>query len=122
MARTRTAGARPSRDAVALADRCHRVTDALVAACQPGNTGADLYRAWESTGERPAEVALAFGMGIGTETPMVGFGRSAGITLHEGAILSIQAWVSEEGIGGFFEREMLRIGADGPELLTRSER
>ena len=51
---------------------------------------------------------------------MVGFGRSAGTTLHEGAILSVQAWVSEEGIGGFFEREMVRIGAHGPELLTRS--
>ena len=122
VARTRTAGARPSLGAVALADRCHRATDALVAACRPGNTGADLYRAWESTGERPPVVALAYGMGIGTETPMVGFGRSAGTTLHEGAILSVQAWVSEEGIGGFFEREMLRIGAGGPELLTRSKR
>jgi Xaa-Pro dipeptidase len=122
VARTRTAGAAPTRDAVALADRCRRATDALVAACRPGNTGADLYRAWESTGERPAEIALAYGMGIGTETPMVGFGRSAGTTLHEGAILSVQAWVSEEGIGGYFEREMLRIGTHGPELLTRSER
>ncbi len=68
----------------------------------------------------PAEIALAYGMGIGTETPMVGFGRSAGTTLHAGAVLSVQAWVSEEGIGGFFEREMLRIGPDGPALLTRS--
>ena len=117
VARTRTAGATPSRDAVALADRCHRATDALVAACRAGNTGADLYRAWESTGERPAEIALAYGMGIGTEMPMIGFGRSAGVTLSEGAVLSVQAWVSEEGVGGIFEREMLRIGDNGPEVI-----
>jgi Xaa-Pro dipeptidase len=122
VARTRTAGAAPSPGAIALADRCRRATDALVAACRAGNTGADLYRAWESTGERPAEIALAFGMGIGTETPMIGFGRSAGLTLHEGAVLSVQAWVSQEGVGGCFEREMLRIGEGGPEVLTRSER
>jgi Xaa-Pro dipeptidase len=122
VARTRTAGAAPSQGAIALADRCRRATDALVAACRAGNTGADLYRAWESTGERPAEIALAFGMGIGTEMPMIGFGRSAGITLHEGGVLSVQAWVSEEGLGGCFEREMLRIGGSGPEILTRSER
>jgi Xaa-Pro aminopeptidase len=122
VARTRTAGAAPSPGAVALADRCRRATDALVAACRAGNTGADLYRAWEATGERPAEIALAFGMGIGTETPMIGFGRSAGLTLHEGTVLSVQAWVSEEGVGGCFEREMLRIGEGGPEILTRSQR
>jgi Xaa-Pro dipeptidase len=122
VARTRTAGAAPSRGAIALADRCHRATDALVAACRAGNTGADLYRAWESTGERPAGIALAYGMGIGTETPMIGFGRSAGVTLCEGAVLSVQAWVSEEGVGGILEREMLRIGENGPEVLTRSQR
>jgi Xaa-Pro aminopeptidase len=122
VARTRTAGAAPGQGAIALADRCHRATDALVAACRAGNTGADLYRAWESTGERPAEVALAYGMGIGTEAPMIGFGRSVGLTLREGAVLSVQAWVSEEGVGGVLEREMVRIGPEGPEILTRSQR
>jgi Xaa-Pro dipeptidase len=120
--RTRTAGATPSPGAVALADRCRRANDAMVAACRAGNTGADLYRAWESTGERPAEIALAYGMGIGSEAPMIGFGRSAGVALHEGAVLSVQAWVSEEGVGGFLERELLRVGGNGPEILTRSER
>jgi Xaa-Pro dipeptidase len=120
--RTRTVGGTTSVGAAALTDRGRRANDALIAACQPGNTGADLYRAWESTGERPAEIALAYGMGLGTETPMIGFGRSAGVTLHEGAVLSVQAWVSEEGVGGFLERELLRVGAHGPEILTRSQR
>jgi Xaa-Pro dipeptidase len=120
--RTRIVGGTTSLGATALADRGRRAHDALIAACRPGNTGADLYRAWESTGERPAEIALAYGMGLGTETPMIGFGRSAGVTLHEGAVLSVQAWVTEEGVGGFLERELLRVGENGPELLTRSER
>jgi Xaa-Pro dipeptidase len=120
--RTRIVGGTTSLGTTALADRGRRAHDALIAACRPGNTGADLYRAWESTGERPAEIALAYGMGLGTETPMIGFGRSAGVTLHEGAVLSVQAWVTEEGVGGFLERELLRVGENGPELLSRSER
>ena len=120
--RTRTAGAEPSVGAVALGDRCQRASEALIAACRPGNTGADLYRAWESTGEPPAEIALAYGVGIGAEAPMVGFGRGAETALIEGALLNIQAFVSQEGTGGFFERELVRIGDSGPEVLSRSER
>ena len=122
VARTRTAGTAPTREHRALAARCRSAMDALLAACRVGNTGADLYRAWESTGEPPAEIALANGVGLGTEPPLIGFGRGAGTKLDEGAVLSVQAWVSQEGTGGFLERELLRIGEDGPELLTRSER
>jgi Xaa-Pro dipeptidase len=120
--RTRTAGAAPTRGAQALAGRCRHAMDTLVDACRAGNTGADLYRAWDSTGEPTAEIAMANGVGIGTEPPLIGFGRGAGVSLDEGAVLSVQAWVSEEGTGGFLERELVRIGEDGPEILTRSER
>jgi Xaa-Pro aminopeptidase len=121
--RTRTAGAAPSAAGVALGDRGRRAIDALLAACRPGNSGADLYRAWESTGEPPAEIALAYGNGVGAEAPMVGFGRGASAVLHEGAVLTVQAFVSQEGTGGFFEREVVRIGSGsngGPAVLTRS--
>jgi Xaa-Pro aminopeptidase len=122
VARTRTAGGAPSPEARALADRCHRAIETLLAACRAGNVGADLYRAWESTGEPPPEIALANGVGIGTEPPLVGFGRGADARLDEGDVLSVQAWVSEEGTGGFLLRELVRIGEDDPELLTRSAR
>ena len=122
VARTRTAGVAPSRDAQALGERCRHAMDALVGACRAGNTGADLYRAWSSTGEPPAEIALVNGVGLGTETPLVGFGRGSGASLEQGAVLSVQAWVSQEGTGGCLERELLRVGEDGPEILTRSER
>jgi Xaa-Pro dipeptidase len=122
LARTRTAGGAPSRQAAALADRCHRAMETLLEACRAGNVGADLYRAWESTGEPPTEVALANGVGLGTETPLVGFGRGADAVFEEGAVLSVQAWVAEEGTGGFLLRELVRIGEDSPDVLTRSER
>ena len=120
--RTRTAGAVASVSALALRDRCRRAVDALLAACRPGLSGADLYGAWESTGEPPAEIALAHGVGLGAESPMVGFGRGADAPLLEGAILSVQAFVSQEGTGGFFERELVRIEDAGPVVLSRSER
>ena len=122
LARTRTAGAAPSPAARALANRCRHALDALVGACRAGNTGADLYRAWDSTGEPPAEIALATGVGLGTEAPLVGFGRGAEARLEEGAVLSVAAWVCEEGTGGFLLRDVVRIGEDNPELLTRSDR
>jgi Xaa-Pro aminopeptidase len=121
VARTRSAGAAPTGRDRALAQRCRRALDALIAACRPGNTGADLYRAWESTGEPPPEIALATGVGIGTEPPLVGFGRGSETTLRQGAVLAVAAWVSEEGTGGFLQRELLVIGEAGPELLTRRE-
>jgi Xaa-Pro dipeptidase len=111
-----------SAGARALAQRCRTGMDALLRACGPGRTGADLYRAWESAGEPPPEIALATGVGLGTEPPVVGFGRGAETTLEEGDVLILSSWVSEEGTGGFLEREQVRIGPSGPELMTRSER
>jgi Xaa-Pro dipeptidase len=53
---------------------------------------------------------------------MIGFGRGIDVVLEEGAVLCVQAWVSEEGTGGYFERELLRVGPSGPNVLSRSER
>jgi Xaa-Pro dipeptidase len=122
VARTRTAGAAPSPEARRLAIRCRGAMDTLLRACRAGNTGADLYRAWDSTGEPPAEIALANGVGLGTEAPLVGFGRGREANLEEGAVLSVQAWVRSEGAGGFLQRELVQIGEEGPKVLTRSER
>jgi Xaa-Pro aminopeptidase/catechol 2,3-dioxygenase-like lactoylglutathione lyase family enzyme len=47
LARTRVAGSAVLQGATDLATRCARGMDALVAACRPGNTGADLYRVGE---------------------------------------------------------------------------
>jgi Xaa-Pro aminopeptidase len=122
LARTRATAATPPPGTADLAARGRRGLDALLAACRPGNTGADLYRAWASTGEPEAPVALAHGMGIGAEAPLIGFGRGAGASLTEGVVLCVQSWVTAQGTGGFFERELVLVGPEGPEVLTRGER
>jgi len=121
LARTRPAGATPPPGTADLAARCSRGLEALLGACRSGNTGADLYRAWESTGEPEPSIALAHGMGIGAEAPLIGFGRGATASLEEGSVLSVQSWVTAEGTGGFLRRELVRVGTEGPELLTRGE-
>lgn len=117
LARTRVAGT--GRDAGDLASRCVRGMDALIAACRPGNTGADLYRAWETAGNPDPEVLLAHGLGLGAEPPLIGFGRGRDAVLEDGMVLSVQSWVIEEGVGGCLERGTVLVESTGPTSLTR---
>ncbi len=119
LARTRVAGNSGPAGSADLAARCARGMDALIAACRPGNTGADLYRAWENAGNPDPGVLLAHGLGLGAEPPLIGLGRGADATIDEGMVLSVQSWVTEEGVGGCLERGTVRIESGGPSTLTR---
>jgi Xaa-Pro dipeptidase len=119
LARTLVAGRCAPPGRADLATRCARGMDALVAACRPGNTGADLYRAWEGAGNRESAVPLAHGLGLGAEPPLIGLGRGGNATLEEGMVMSVQSWVAEEGVGGCLERATVRITSTGSEALTR---
>jgi Xaa-Pro dipeptidase len=119
LARTRVAGDAGPAGTADLATRCARGMDALIAACRPGNTGADLYRAWESAGNPDPGVLLAHGLGLGAEPPLIGFGRGGSATIDEGMVLSVQSWVTEEGVGGCLERGTVRVESGGPSALTR---
>jgi Xaa-Pro dipeptidase len=122
LARTRVAGRFAPSGAAELATRCARSMDSLVAACRPGNTGADLYRAWESAGNRESPIPLAHGLGLGAEPPLIGLGRGSDATLEEGMVCSIQSWVAEEGVGGCLERATVSIESKGPSTITRYRR
>jgi Xaa-Pro aminopeptidase len=102
-----------------LASRCARGMDALIAVCRPGNTGADLYRAWENAGNPDPGFLLAHGLGLGAEAPVIGLGRGADANIDEGMVLSVQSWVAQEGVGGSLERDTVRIDSGGPSALTR---
>ena len=119
LARTWVAGNVAPRGFGDLAARCARGIDALIAACRAGNTGADLYRAWERAGNPEPMLPLAHGLGLGAEPPVVGLGLGTDAILDEGMVLSVQSWVTEEGVGGCLERAAVHIGAGGPETLTR---
>ena len=122
LARTRVAGRSGPAATPELASRCARGMDALVAACRPGNSGADLYRAWERAGNPDSSVSLAHGLGLGAEPPLIGLGRGRDVTLEEGMVLSVQSWVTEEGIGGCLERGTVRVESGGPTTMTRYRR
>jgi Xaa-Pro dipeptidase len=122
LARTRVAGGSGPAGTAELASRCARAMDALVAACRPGNSGAVLYRVWQSAGNPDSSVPLAHGLGLGAEPPLIGLGRGRDVILEEGMVLSVQSWVTEEGVGGCLERDSVRIDSSGPTLLTRYRR
>ena len=119
LARTRVAGNAGPAGTAELAARCARGMDALIAACRPGNTGADLYRAWENAGNPDPGVPLAHGLGLGAEPPLIGLGRGHDAVLEEGMVLSVQSWVTEEGVGGCLERGTVHIESAGPSTITR---
>jgi Xaa-Pro aminopeptidase len=119
LARTRVAGRSAPPGTADLASRCTRSMDAMIAACRAGNTGADIYRAWESAGNRESPVPLAHGLGLGAEPPLIGLGRGSDATLDEGMVLSVQSWIAEEGVGGCLERATVRIDSSGSTMLTR---
>ena len=119
LARTRVAGLSAPLFAADLARRCARGMDALLAACRPGAAGADLYRAWEDAGNPESGVPLAHGLGLGAEPPVIGLGRGIYALLEEGMVLSVQSWVTEEGVGGCLERATVVIESGGASVLTR---
>ncbi len=119
LGRTRVAGHAGPDGTADLASRCARGMDALIAACRPGNTGADLYRAWENAGNPESVVPLAHGLGLGAGPPLIGLGRGGDAAIDEGMVLSVQSWVTEEGVGGCLERGTVRIETSGPSTLTR---
>ncbi len=119
LARTRVAGHSAPPGAAELGSRCVRGMEALIAACRPGGTGADLYRAWEDAGNPESPVPLAHGLGLGAEPPVIGLGRGSDAVLAEGMVLSVQSWVAEEGVGGCLERATVVIEGGGALALTR---
>ena len=118
-ARTRIAGCSGPPGTADLASQCARSMDALIAACRPGGTGADLYGAWEGAGNGESPVPLAHGLGLGAEPPLIGLGRGADATLEKGMVLSVQSWVTEKGVGGCLERATVQLESGGPSTLTR---
>ena len=83
-------------------ERCRASLEAVVAACRGGATGADLRRAWESTGQPMPVVPLVHGIGLGMEPPIVAAGVGDDAVLAEGMALSVTARVD-----GFVERELV---------------
>ena len=99
-----------------VAGRARSLRDARVAACRPGAV-SDLLGPGERAGSEP----VAWGVGLGMEPPLLGAGLGAGVQLPAGMTMAVQAWAAAPGseAGGALEADVVLVGADGPELLTR---
>lgn len=114
--RTRPIGGTTAADRE-LARRCRAALDAVVGACRPGATGADLLAAWEASGEPAPRAPLAVGLGLGVEPPVIGAGLGASAVLAEGTVLAVTARV-----GDVLEREVVHVRAGGADVLTTAGR
>jgi Xaa-Pro dipeptidase len=103
--------------------RWSRVWESMRAQLRPGNTGAALRRAYEQTGEPLPPFPIANGVGMGWEAPLIataiGADADARIVLEPGMVLSVQACVWQEGVGGYLGRETVAITSGGCEVITQ---
>jgi Xaa-Pro dipeptidase len=120
LARTVVVGRSPSAAVGKLRDRAVDSLRAVVTACVPGATGAELVRRWADAGGPAFGAPLAHGVGVGIEEPIIGIGVGADEVLTEGMVLALQGWVLVNAVGGWHHREMIQVTAAGPRLLTRS--
>ena len=98
-------------DAEALAARCRDALDSVIDRCRVGAKGADLR-------SDNADI-LVHGLGLGAEPPVIGAHAGADAVLVSDMVLSVQAWVAEEGTGGVLLRDVVHLVDGTPRVLTR---
>lgn len=106
-----------------LQARCNGVIDSMIAACTAGNSGGDLRRAYEHSGEPLPPLPVAHGLGLGMETPIIGTNlgpaHDDSQPLIPGMVLALQAYVFTDAVGGWLEGTVVHITEKGPVRLTR---
>jgi Xaa-Pro aminopeptidase len=119
VARTRIAGElEPSAAQRRLRERSRAVLAAVVAACRPGATGADLCQAWAATGESPPSEPFAWGVGLGMEPPIISAELGATAALTVASVLAVEAWLAADDAGGVLVQDLVLITDGAPEVLT----
>jgi Xaa-Pro dipeptidase len=118
--RTRVVGETATSAHQQLYDRCRSARRAVIGACVPGATGADLAGTWAAAGEAPPPFPVVYGVGLGMEPPIIdaSSGIGAGAVLQAGTVLAVTGWVAAEGVGGVLERDLVLVADDGPVVLT----
>ena len=110
-------------DAPALYERWNALWDRLAEACRPGQPSSDLLAAYEAANEPLPPMPVAHGLGLGFDPPVVTRqlkSTAAAEVLEPGMVLSVTAYVWQEGVGAVFRREAVLVTPDDPEVLTSS--
>ena len=103
----------------ALLQRWHELWDRLLEACRPGVPLTDLLDAYEPVGAPPMPVAR--GLGLGFDLPLVTHAlprTAAEQHLEANMVLTVTAYVWQEGVGALYGEEPVLITPTGPELLS----
>jgi Xaa-Pro dipeptidase len=106
-----------------LYQRSNELWDRLIAACHPGSKASDLLTAYDRAGEPRPPMAIAHGLGLGFDPPVVSGQLPATAEqegLDPGMVLALTGYVWQEGVGAVLRRDTVLITDIGPELLTDS--
>ena len=107
----------------ALYRRSKTLWDSLIAVCQPGARAADLLAAYDAAGEPAPPMAVAHGLGLGFDPPVISRQLPATAEaerLDPGMVLALTGYVWQEGLGGVLRRDSVVITDEGPQVLTAS--
>jgi Xaa-Pro dipeptidase len=106
-----------------LYQRADELWDRLIDACRPGARADDLLAAYDQAGEPQPPMAVAHGLGLGFDPPVISRrlpGTAEREHLDPGMVLALTGYVWQEGVGGVLRRDTVVIGDDGPTVLTAS--
>ncbi|WIM85785.1 M24 family metallopeptidase [Candidatus Mycobacterium wuenschmannii] len=103
--------------------RSNHLWDKLIAVCRPGARAGDLLAAYEAAGEPAPPMAVAHGLGLGFDPPVIS--RQLPLTadaerLDPGMVLALTGYVWQQGVGGVLRRDSVAVTDDGPRVLTAS--
>jgi Xaa-Pro aminopeptidase len=102
--------------------RADGLWDRLLAACTAGASCRGLLTAYEAAGVPPPATPIAWGLGLGFDTPVVDHRlpqTAADERLEAGMVLAVVASVDGDG-RSVFRKDAVLITHDGPEVLTSS--
>jgi Xaa-Pro aminopeptidase len=106
-----------------LYQRSDELWDRLIAACCPGAPATDLLAAYDLAGEPLPPMAVAHGLGLGFDPPVISRQLPATAEreqLDPGMVLALTGYVWQEGLGAVLHRDTVVITDSGPEVLTAS--
>jgi Xaa-Pro aminopeptidase len=105
--------------------RADDLWDRLLEACRPGSPCSGLLAAYQAEGQVPPPGPVAWGLGLGFDTPVVSAQlplTAARQVLEPGMVVAVTAQVSAPDGRTVFHKEVVRITDNGSEVLTTAPR
>jgi Xaa-Pro aminopeptidase len=105
----------------ALSERFDQLMERLLEGCRAGMAFSALLAAYDDLGVAPPPIPVGRGLGLGFDLPLVTHalpGEAAHQHAEEGMVLTVTAFVWQEGLGALYGQEPVVITSTGPERLA----